>query len=166
MFRKLFTILLCIVLLGGFTVAQADGKKGKLVLLVDTHLFDDFDTGASGGPGMGFPFYVSGDICQGTDLTGSTCHPIGVFRCWGWNDGKGLAVVAQEYDIFGKGKIQVQGVEDEGPRAVTGGTGKYREVRGEATGFDLSEFFVTGRFKVKFQLKGVKRSKNHDDNDD
>ena len=159
MFRKLFTILLGIALLGGFTVAQANGKKGELVLLVDTHVFADFDTGASGGPGAGFPFYVSGDICQETILTGapSACTPIGVFRCWGWDDGKGLAVVAQEYDILGEGKIQVQGVEDEGPRAVTGGTGKYREVRGEATGFDFSELFVTGRFTANFKLKGVKK---------
>ncbi len=159
MFRKLFTILLGIALLGGFAAAEADGKKGKLLLLVDTHVFADFDTGASGGPGAGFPFYISGDICKETTLTGasSPCTPIGVFHCWGWDDGKGLAVVAQEYDIWGKGKIQVQGVEDEGPRAVTGGTGKYREVRGEATGFDLSEFFDTGRFTANFKLKGVKK---------
>ena len=159
MFRKLFTILLGIALLGGFAVAEADGKKGEFVLLVDTHVFADFDTGASGGPGAGFPFYVSGDICEETTLTGapSSCTPIGVFRCWGWDDGKGLAVVTQEYNIWDKGKIQVQGVEDEGPRAVTGGTGKYRDVRGEATEFDFSEFFNTGRFTAKFKLKGVKK---------
>ena len=162
MFRKLFTILLGIALLGGFAAAEADGKKGKLVLLVDTHVFNDFDTGASGGPKAGFPFYVSGDICKETTLTGalSPCTPIGVFHCWGWDTGRmppGPVLVSQEYNIWGKGKIQVQGVEDEGPRAVTGGTGKYREVRGEATEFDFSELFVTGRFTAKFKLKGVKK---------
>ncbi len=158
MFRKLFTILLGIAVLGGFAAAEADGKKGKLVLLVDTHGFATFDPGEA-GPLGGFPFYISGDICKETKLTGapSSCTPIGVFHCWGWDDGKGLAVVAQEYNIWGKGKIQVQGVEDEGPRAVTGGTGKYREVRGEATEFDLSEFFVTGRFTGNFKLKKVKK---------
>ncbi len=159
MFRKLLFIVLGVVLLGGFTVAEADGRKGKLVLLVDTHVFNTFDAGAPGVDDGGFPFYVSGDICEETTLTGapSSCTPIGVFRCWGWDDGKGLAVVTQEYNIWGKGKIQVQGVEDEGPRAVTGGTGKYRDVRGEATEFDFSEFPTTGRFTAKFKLKGVKK---------
>jgi hypothetical protein len=156
MFRKFLIVMLSLAFLGGFGIAEADGNKGKLVLLVDTHGFADFDTGASGGPGTGFPFYVTGDICEETTLTGTstTCTPIGKFRCWGWDDGTGFAVVAQEYDLFGKGKIQVQGVEDEGPRAVTGGTGKYSNVRGEATGFDLSEFFVTGRFTGTFKLIG------------
>ena len=162
MFRKLVITVLGLAFLGGIAVAEAHWKKGNLVLLIDTHGFADFDTGAPGGPGMGFPFYVSGDICKEKTLlnrhTGmpSSCKPIGVFRCWGWDDGKGLAVVAQEYNIFGVGKIQVQGVEDEGPRAVTGGTGKFRQVRGQANGFDLSEFFVTGRFVATFDLKGVK----------
>ena len=83
MFRKLFTILLGIVLLGGFAAAEADGKKGKLVLLVDTHGFATFDPGEA-GPLGGFPFYISGDICKETKLTGapSSCTPIGVFHCW------------------------------------------------------------------------------------
>ena len=158
MFRKFLIVLLSLAFLGGFGIAKADGIKGKLVLLVDTHGFADFDTGTSGGPGKGFPFYVTGDICKETTLTGmsTTCTPIGKFRCWGWDDGTGLAVVAQEYDLFGKGKIQVQGVEDEGPRAVTGGTRKFRFVRGQATSFDFSELFATGRFVATFQLKGVK----------
>ena len=168
MFKKFSVIMLSLVFLGGLAVAEANGKKGKFVLLVDTHVFADFDTGAPGGPGAGVPFYVSGDICKETTLTGapSACTPIGVFRCWGWDDGKGLAVVAQEYDIWGKGKIQVQGVEDEGPRAVTGGTGKYRNVRGEATGFDLSEFFDTGRFTGTFKLIGAKRKNDGDSDSD
>ncbi len=168
MFRKLLFIVLGVVLLGGFTVAEADGRKGKLVLLVDTHVFATFDTGLPGGPGTGFPFYVSGDICEETTLTGApaTCTPIGVFHCWGWDNNMGLAVVAQEYDLWGKGKIQVQGVEDEGPRAVTGGTGKFRNVRGQATGFDFSEFFVTGRFVATFKLAGVKHRRSHDDDSD
>ncbi len=158
MFRKLFVILLGIVLLGGFSVAEASHIE-KLVLLVDTHGFETFDAGAPGTEGGGFPFYVSGDICEEKTFidpsTGmpTSCTPIGSFHCWGWDDGTGFAVVAQEYDLFGKGKIQVQGVEDEGPRAVTGGTGKYKKVRGEATEFDFSEFFDTGRFIATFKLR-------------
>ena len=63
MFRKLLVILLGLSFLGGFAAAEADGNKGKLVLLVDTHGFADFDAGAP-GPGGGFQFYVSGDICK------------------------------------------------------------------------------------------------------
>ena len=145
MFRKLFVIVLGLALLGGFTVAEA---SDKLVLRVDLHEFTTFDAGPVGSLG-GFPFYVSGDICKEKTL-GGLCTPIGLFHCWGWDTGNGVVVVSQEYDLFDKGKIQVQGVEDEGRRAVTGGTRKFKKVRGEATGFDFSagdEFIVT--FKLK-----------------
>ena len=171
MFRKLLFIVLGVVLLGGFTVAEAGGKKGKLVLLVDTHVFRDIDTGESGGPGTGFPFYVSGDICKETTLIGelTTCTAIGTFHCWGWDTFRmppGPVLVNQEYDIWGKGKIQVQGVEDEGPRAVTGGTGRFSNVRGQAAGFDFSKFSTTGRFVATFKLAGVKSRRSHDDDSD
>ena len=65
--------------------------------------------------------------------------------------------MSQEYNLFDRGKIQVQGIEDEGPRAVTGGTGDFSNVRGEATGFDLSEFGDTGEFIATFKLKGAKK---------
>ena len=180
MFRKLMVIVLSLAFLGGFAVAEADGKKGKkLVFLVDTHVFGDFDgTDPVQSLRGGFQFYVSGDICKEKSLlhplTGepSSCTPIGVFHCWGWDTGRGPegtdgpVLVSQEYDLWGKGKIQVQGVEDDGPRAVTGGTGKFRNVSGEATGFDFSEFPDTGRFLVTFDLKGVKHKRDHDDDSD
>jgi len=145
MFRKLFVIMFGIVLLGGFTVAEA---SDKLTLRVDLDGFATFDAGPEGTLG-GFPFYVSGVICKDKTL-GETCTAIGVFHCWGWNTGTGVVVVSQEFDLWGKGKIQVQGVEDEGHRAVTGGTGKFKKVRGEATAFDFS---VADEFIVKFKLK-------------
>ncbi len=40
-------------------------------------------------------------------------------------------------------------VEADGPRAVTGGTGEFRNVRGEMTGADLSNF---PNFTVTFKL--------------
>jgi hypothetical protein len=115
---------------------------------------------------LGFPFYVSGDICKERTLL-APCTPIGLFHCWGWDTGTGFAVVAQEFDLFGHGKIQVQGVEDEGPRAVTGGTGKFRNVRGQATEFDFSKFLDTGdgEFLATFQLIGGKHKINDGDSD-
>ena len=99
----------------------------------------------------GCAFYVPGVIYEA-----GTSNPIGTFHCWGWDvtcDGLTAVVVSQEYDLDGRGKIQVQGVEDEGPRAVTGGTGDFRNVRGEMTGADLSAF---PDFTVTFKLIGAK----------
>ena len=160
MFRKLFSIVLGLVLLIGFAVAETGGENGKLVLRVDTNGFATFDFIAPNEGGMGFPFYVSGNICKEKRLLGP-CTPIGLFHCWGWDTGTGLAVVAQEFELFGRGKLQVQGVEDAGPRAVTGGTGVFSNVRGEATGFDFSQFLDTGEgeFIATFKLVGAKSRK-------
>jgi hypothetical protein len=153
MFRKLFVMMLGLALLGGFTVAEA----GTLTLRVDTHGFADFDVTDNGILQDGAAFYVSGDICAELVLLGD-CTPIGTFHCWGWLVGptQEVALVSQEFDIDGRGKIQVQGVEDDGPRAIVGGTGQFRNVRGEATGFDLSEFMGTGQgeFIATFELIG------------
>ncbi len=163
MLRKLIVIMVGLALLGGFAVAKADGKKGELTLRVDTFGFSDFATSPSDPPPAtpGAAFYVSGDICKELVLDGA-CTPIGKFHCWGWLI-PGGAVVSQEYDLEGRGKIQLQGVEDGGPRAVVGGTGDFRNVRGEATGV---VFNVAGdEFLVSFKLKGAK-GKNKDDDDD
>ena len=156
MVRRLFVLMVGLALLGGFTVAEAKGKKGDLVLRVATD-GTTFDSTAS-GPVGGAAFYIGGVICADPTLFAG-CDPIGTFHCWGWLIGPDqvAAVVSQEYDLDGRGKIQVQGVEDEGPRAVTGGTGDFRNVRGEATGFDLSDLFVGGEFTATFKLQGAKR---------
>ena len=151
MFNRLFTAMVGLALLGGFAVAEA----GPLVLRVDTDGFSTFDAHAA-AVGGGAAFYVGGDICADpTPL--ATCVPIGTFHCWGWLIGPGqeVAVVSQEFAIDGRGKIQVQGIEDDGPRAVTGGTGDFRNVRGEATGFDLSDFSSDGEFIATFNLIGA-----------
>jgi hypothetical protein len=126
---------------------------GNLVLDVkaDLNAFDAVLGDPSISAGTGCQFYVPGVIFEaGTD------NPIGTFHCWGWDalcDGGTAVVVSQEFNLDGRGKIQVQGIEDEGPRAVTGGTGQYRNVRGEMTGADLSAF---PDFTVTFKLIGAK----------
>ncbi|MCZ6618428.1 MAG: hypothetical protein O7E57_09870 [Gammaproteobacteria bacterium] len=151
MFRKLIVIMVGLALPGGFVIAKGGGE---LVLRVAT---DGATFDATSAPGGGGAFYISGVICADGDI-GDPCAPIGGFHCWGWLIGPDqlAAVVLQEYDLDGRGKIQVQGVEDEGPRAVTGGTGDFRKARGEATGFDLSDLFVGGEFIATFKLEGVK----------
>lgn len=156
MIRRIFPLMMGAVLLVGFLATEAGADDKKLKLRVDTHGFQDFDQTPNGVFKGGAAFYVSGDICKELDLGDDDCTPIGKFHCWGWLFGQDQpAVVSQEFDLFGRGKIQVQGVEDAGPRAVVGGTGKFRNVRGEATGFDLSQFMETGEgeFIANFKLK-------------
>ena len=153
MFRKLLVAIVGLALFGALAVAQAGNE---LVLRVDTDGFIDFDSTIAGTTALGgAAFYISGHICKELDL-GDDCTPIGKFHCWGWLIGPDQAVgpVSQEYILFDRGKIQVQGIEDEGPRAVVGGTGDFRNVRGEATGFDLSQFGATGEFIATFKLIG------------
>lgn len=140
----LVAVVLGVMLLGN--PSQAEAKK-LLVLHVeiDGGTFDQL-TSLHGGP-----FYVGGDI---VDSPGGA--KIGAFHCWGFffDDGN-LAVVSQEYELFNRGKIQVQGVENSGPRAVTGGTGDFVNVRGEAVSVDLSDL-ATGHFTASFSLLGAK----------
>ena len=156
MLRKLFVVMVGLALIGGFAGAKAGNE---LVLRVNTDGFIDFDSTIPGTTALGgAAFYVSADICKELDLLDADCTPIGKFHCWGWLIGPDQAVgpVSQEYNLFDRGKIQVQGLEDEGPRAVVGGTGEFRNVRGEATGFDFSQFDATGEFIATFKLIGAK----------
>jgi hypothetical protein len=126
-------------------ISAAKGSELNLRVLADPTLLDLISSPVD--PNQG-PFYIPGEIF---DM--GTGDSIGIFHCWGFfAAGGAIGVVSQEYDLTGRGKIQVQGVEDEGPRAVTGGTGDYRNVRGEMTGADLSNF---PDFTVTFNLIGA-----------
>jgi len=150
MFRKPFTIVLGFALLAGFAVAEADDDLELRVQLnfSDVALGDFVGTGGA--------FLASGTICKELGPVG-TCVSMGTFHCWGWlfdaSDPTSSAVVSQEYNLDGRGKIQVQGVEDGGPRAVTGGTGDFKNVKGEATGFDFSDFVSGSEFTATFDLE-------------
>ncbi len=135
----------------------ARAQNGKLegsesvVLDIDTHGFADFEsTNAEAGLGA---FYVSGDI-----LAEGTIEPvIGVFHCWGYlRAADGLGVVNQEFDLPGRGKILIAGVESDVPRGVTGGTGDFANARGEGLP-DIAtfDFLNTGKFRISFGLNGV-----------
>ena len=127
-----------------------DGKRLRVDVKADVTLFAQVETPAGSGNG---PFYVPGDIFKrGADT--ATADPIGRFQCWGWlTDGGDLGVVSQEYHLFGKGKIQVQGIEDDGRRAVVGGTGRFRNARGQmiAPGFPAG---FPPFFSADFHLSG------------
>ncbi len=121
-------------------------KVMTLKVIADTTQLDVIGSPTFEGQGT---FYIPGQI---VDTSGMQ---IGNFHCWGFfiNGGAG-AIVIQEYELFGEGKIQVQGIEDEGPRAVIGGTGKFLNVRGEIRNADFSGF--PPEFTVKIRLRGVR----------
>ncbi len=140
-------IVVGVVLTALVVLASPVNAGRNLVLDVEADL-SAFDV-APGGTGCAF--YVPGVIFEA-----DTTNAIGTFHCWGWDvtcDGLSVVVVSQEFNLDGRGKIQVQGVEDDGPRAVTGGTGDFRNVRGQMTGADLSAF---PDFTVTFKLIGAR----------
>ena len=139
----------CFATVLAFLLGSADpalaGKKNLLVLDVETFLSSLNLVENPAGSGEG-PFYIAGEIFKPNTNT-----KIGDFHCWGFSIEDGTrTVVSQEYNLFGRGKIQVQG--SEGRRAVTGGTGRFRNVRGEMTGTDLCN---SPEFTVKFRLIGA-----------
>jgi len=86
-------------------------------------------------------------------VEGNTGSGVGTFQCWGWIiDKSGTAILSQVFFISGRGSIMTQGIEG-GLLAVTGGTGAFSNVRGDAVqtftgpGFD---------FTMEFSLKGAK----------
>ena len=110
MFKRLFAFIVGLVLLGGFAVADAGGKKGELVLRVAT----DFATFDQTDPALppttfngGSAFYISGVICADGEIGDSCDSTIGTFHCWGWLIGPDqlVAVVLQYLKFMLKWKI-------------------------------------------------------------
>ena len=169
MIRRIFPLIVGAVLLVGFPATEAQANDGKLVLRVLVDASGSFDK-ATADSAIGIAFFVRGTICEDPE-PGASCDSIGTFLCWGWQsdpsdvDGRPqVSVVSQEFNIFDRGKIQTQGVEAFGPdsaRAVVGGTGDFRNVRGEVTGVDLTipPSTGTGEFVATFKLKGAKGKK-------
>ena len=139
MIRRIFPLIVGAVLLVGFPATEAQANDGKLVLRVLVDASGSFDK-ATADSAIGIAFFVRGTICEDPE-PGASCDSIGTFLCWGWQSDPSdvdarpqVSVVSQEFNIFDRGKIQTQGVEAFGPdsaRAVVGGTGDFRNVRGE-----------------------------------
>ena len=78
----------------------------------------------------------------------------GTFRCWGWIDATGAGSVSQVFNFPGRGSIMTPGIVG-GLLAVTGGTGAFSNVRGDAlqTFTDDPNSFD---FTIEFNLKGAR----------
>ncbi len=155
MASRLLSLTACVALflLGGAAVAEAHSETIRLRVVLGS----TFDSAmADGGPGEAF--FVSGTICA--DRTpDNPCVSAGTFLCWGWRTQSGgdgnISIVTQEFNITGRGKIVAAGVEDGGPRAVTGGTGDFRNVRGQIRSTDFSNI---PEFLVILNLTGTRRA--------
>ena len=121
---------LALVFAGG-----AEAGKQTLTVDVDEESFDFVES-----PSGAVSFNVVGTIAGG-----------GTFRCWGWIDAAGIGSVSQVFNIPGRGAIMTQGIEG-GLLAVTGGTGDFSNLRGDA----LQVFTGSGfDFTIEFDLKGA-----------
>ena len=162
MIRRIFPLIVGAILLVGLLATAAQANDNKLVLRVLVDASGSFDK-ATADSAIGIAFFVRGMICEDPE-PGEPCEPIGTFLCWGWQSDPSnvdarpqVSVVSQEFNIFDRGKIQTQGVEAFGAdsaRAVVGGTGDFRKVRGEVTGTVLTipPSAGTGEFVATFKL--------------
>lgn len=82
---------------------------------------------AAGAAAAG-PFHASGMLLRGA-------VPVGTYHSWGWRFDPtraiGGSVATSSFEIAGQGEIVVSGIED-GRATITGGTGNFRGVGGQA----------------------------------
>ena len=143
----LTTAFMLVAGIGNLAYGERPNNRNDNVLTVRVLVdFSSFDIVES--PGGGGPFHVGGmvvDAESGEDL--------GDFQCWGWFFAGGTRdMVNQEYNIGDRGKIILAG--EETPvvsRAIVGGTGDFKNARGEAT----FEPQGGGVFLVSFHLIGA-----------
>lgn len=146
-YRWVMLVLAVMLIVGaGHQAYSAKPASGALTVqvFVDFGTFDLRDGGAGTGP-----FYVGGAVAD--PASGET---LGEFQCWGWFFTPNRNVVTQEYNIGSRGKIILGGIEDGGLRAIIGGTGDFRNVRGQAA-FDFSSLNTDSSFLASFQLIGA-----------
>ena len=133
--KKQLSLLGVVATLALLFAGVADAGTTTLSVDVDEGSFD-FVPAMFGG----ISFNVVGTIAGG-----------GTFRCWGWIDTNDFGSVSQVYTFPGRGSIMTQGIEG-GLLAVTGGTGDFRNVRGDG----LQVFTGTGfDFTIEFDLSGA-----------
>ena len=84
------------------------------------------------------PFYIHGPIFKKGGLSAfgvplPLANAVGTYRAWGWIfDPKNFgAVASQTFEIGGDGEIYTRGYQNGARFAVVGGTGPYKDVRGE-----------------------------------
>jgi hypothetical protein len=138
----LFVVAMVLVVIGGHQAhAARPGDNVLTVLLVpDNSTFDLRANELSQGP-----FYIGGTL-----FDVDTGEELGAFQCWGWFFTASRRVVTQEYNLGDRGTIILAGEEIVNTLALVGGTGDFRNARGE-TEFE----FVPEGVLVHFTLIGA-----------
>ncbi|MCH7527035.1 MAG: hypothetical protein IID39_06335 [Planctomycetes bacterium] len=119
-------------------VSRAGGGLGGNLIIAVAVDADSFVGPEFGDQG---PFYIQRDTGSGA----------GTFQCWGWIFEDGLtANVSQVYNIAGRGAVMTQGREGDF-LAVVGGTGDFRNARGQAIQVFTNDF----EFTLEVELLGA-----------
>ena len=134
-------VVLSLAAIGVFSLAVSvtEGQPVGGTLVVDVDVDEPSFDAPDGIPG---PFTIDGDTGGGA----------GTYQCWGWIFADGsVSSVSQVYNIAGRGAIMTLGQEGLSI-AVVGGTGDFRNARGEA----LQTFTGVGLdFTLKVDLTGA-----------
>lgn len=136
------------IVVAGAAVGQSGKAKAHSQLTVEVapNLLDTMREPAEGDVVPTGPFYSEGPIYpEGTldeeGVAPEEAQAIGTFRCWGWFwDGSGTfpsGSANQSYEFDGLGEIQAQG-QDMFTKAVTGGSGAFRDISGELIHEDIN----------------------------
>ena len=137
--KKQLSLLGVVATLALLFAGVADAGTTTLTVDVDEGSFD----------------FVTSDITAAVSFNVvGTFDDGGTFRCWGLIDTNGFGSVSQVYTFPGRGSIMTQGIEG-GLLAVTGGTGDFSNVRGDA--FQTFADDGTFDFTIEFDLKGAGR---------
>lgn len=103
------------------------------------------------------PFCMEGEVsAKGLlDENGNASEdyrPVGEWTCWGWMmKSDGYAAANDSYDVLPLGgRLELQGHVGDTSRSIVGGTGIFKDARGEATFKALDE--PAGAFLVTFEF--------------
>ncbi len=75
--------------------------------------------------------FQNNDFPGAFNIVGDTGSGEGTFQCWGWINADESANVSQSFNVEDRGAIMTQGPEG-GLLAIVGGTGDFKNARGEA----------------------------------
>jgi len=143
-------LIITTILTAGMVQAQADKPiASPWAMAIDLALDPPAAANAAG------PFYASGMLYR----VGAGTAPIGAYHSWGWRFDPARAqagtVATSSFEIAGQGEIVVSGVDD-GRMTITGGTGDFRGVTGQAVMLAVGPNTV----RVTFDLVGAGNGPN------
>ena len=99
--------------------------------------------------------FQNNDFPGAFNIVGDTGSGEGTFQCWGWINRDESANVSQSFNVEDRGAIMTQGPEG-GLLAIVGGTGDFKNARGEAR----QVFNDDGTFDFTMTFKFVRQARS------